>query len=496
MGRDIEVTDFSSADYKKFSDRLYDCLSALKSTLSTPGFGEGPITLGAELESYIVDDKGDVAPINDRILSHMNDNQFQHELNKFNLEYNLSPVAAKGTPFSKMQQEIETALAKAAQAAALYDARIVPIGILPTLSLNNLQADHMTDLGRYHMLYKGLHQLRGEAFKININGDDPIQLESDLVTLEGANTSFQIHLRVAPDDFAKSFNAAQMVTPLAVALSANSPILLGHRLWQETRVALFKQSIDSRLRGNVEWRQPSRVSFGHGWVRQDAHELFAETVALYPPIIPVLSPENPLTALGEKSPPKLDELNLHMGTTWPWNRAVYSSDGDGHLRIEMRAVPSGPTPLDMMANAAFFIGLTVALRENISDVLPSMPFRFAEYNFYRAAQNGLKADVLWPVAGQTHPTEQPIYNVIKSYLPHMAEGLDKLGVTAEEISKYITNLEDRLRADMTGARWQLMMLEKYEQQCANRLESCHAMTQRYIQQQQSGKPMVEWSLTP
>ncbi|PCI50949.1 MAG: hypothetical protein COB49_03280 [Alphaproteobacteria bacterium] len=333
-----------------------------ETTLSTAGFGEGPITLGAEFETYIVDDKGDVAPINDQILSDVNDPQFQHELNKFKLEYNLSPVPARGAPFTKMQREADKALAKSSQAAALHNARIVPIGILPTLSIDNFQAENMTDIGRYHMLYKGLHKLRGEAFKVNINGDDPIQMESDHVTLEGANTPFQIHLRIEPEKFAESFNAAQLVTPLAIALSANSPILLGHRLWQETRVALFKQSIDSRLRGNVEWRQPSRVSFGHGWMRQSAYEPFAETVALYAPIIPMLSNQKPLAALTADFPPNLDELNLHMGTTWPWNRAVYSSSDEGHLRIEMRSIPSGPTTLDMMGNAAFFIGLTMALR--------------------------------------------------------------------------------------------------------------------------------------
>ncbi len=496
MGIDIEVAEFTAKDYEDFSVRLYDCLKALKNTLSTPGFGEGPVTLGAELETYIVDHNGDVAPINDQLLRQMNDEQYQHELNKFNLEYNLAPVLASGTPFSKMQQEADKALAKASQAAATENARIVAIGILPTLNSDNLQADNMTDVGRYHMLYKGLHNLRGEPFKININGIDPIQLESDLVTLEGANTSFQLHLRIATDNFANSFNAAQFVTPLAVALSANSPLLLGHRLWQETRIALFKQSIDSRLRGSVEWRQPSRVSFGHGWVRQDAHELFAETVALYPPIIPLLSGQNPLAAMTSDILPALNELKLHMGTTWPWNRAVYSSTDGGHLRIEMRALPSGPTTFDMMANAAFFVGLTVAMRDHMPDILPSMPFRFAEHNFYRAAQNGLDAHILWPERGQNCPKEQPVNTVIKSLLPQMVEGLDRLGLDGSEIEKYRSNVEDRLNEEMTGARWQLMMLEKYTQLGASRTEACHAMTQKYIEQQESGKSLIEWSLTP
>ncbi|MCF6196716.1 MAG: hypothetical protein L3J50_08440, partial [Emcibacter sp.] len=171
------------------------------------------------------------------------------------------------------------------------------------------------------------------------------------------------------------------------------------------------------------------------------------------------------------------------------------TDG-GHLRIEMRALPSGPTTFDMMANAAFFVGLTMAMRDHMPDILPSMPFRFAEHNFYRAAQNGLDAHILWPERGQNCPKEQPVNTVIKSLLPQMVEGLDRLGLDGSEIEKYRSNVEDRLNEEMTGARWQLMMLEKYTQLGASRTEACHAMTQKYIEQQESGKSLIEWSLTP
>ena len=83
--------------------------------------------------------------------------------------------------------------------------------------------------------------MRQAPFEININGPDHLVTTSDSVTLEGANASFQVHLRIDPKRFADTFNAAQLVTPLAVAIGANSPLFLGHRLWDETRLALFKQ---------------------------------------------------------------------------------------------------------------------------------------------------------------------------------------------------------------------------------------------------------------
>lgn len=493
MGQDIKQTDFTEDDYRHFATHLYDNLDQLKNALAKEGFGDGPPSLGAELESYIVDSHARPAALNDTILHELNDPQFQPELNRFNLEYNLSPTPAQGTPFTIMGNEIDRALQKSDQVARKHQCQIVAIGILPTLKLSDLQAESMTDLGRYHMLYKGLHKLRGSSFEININGPDPLQTASDHVTMEGANTSLQLHLKVTPDTFADTFNAVQLVTPLAVALAANSPTLLGHRLWQETRIALFKQSIDSRHREEVVWRQPSRVTYGHGWVRHSALELFQETVGLYPPIIPILSKQ--AGDRQKKFPPDLSELNLHMGTTWPWNRAVYGTGDGGHLRIEMRSLPSGPTVDDMMANAAFLIGTSLGLRSSLHDVLPSMPFRFAEHNFYRAAQCALKADILWPAPGQTCPREYPITKVIQDLLPLMEKGLHELGVTQEEISKYRCLIDNRLQSGMTGARWQRLMLKQYLGKHIPE-ESYQAMTQQYIRQQKLGKPVAEWSLTP
>jgi len=55
-----------------------------------------------------------------------------------------------------------------------------------------------------------------------------------------ALTSFQFHWRIPPSEFANSFNAVQLLTPLAVAIGVNSLTLLGHELWDETRIAVFK----------------------------------------------------------------------------------------------------------------------------------------------------------------------------------------------------------------------------------------------------------------
>ena len=108
-------------------------------------------------------------------------------------------------------------------------------------------------------------------------------------------------------------------------------------------MAVFRQATDDRGELPPTWTPPARVSFGRGWVRRGAAELFAESVALHIPLLPVLGPESPLDAVARGEVPKLDELRLHNGTIWSWNRPVYDPSAGGHLRIEFRALPAGPT---------------------------------------------------------------------------------------------------------------------------------------------------------
>ena len=124
----------------------------------------------------------------------------------------------------------------------------------------------ITDTPRYRALNSGLRRLRRDPFRIRIAGADPLELASADVGLEGANSSFQIHLRVDPAEFTRTYNAVQLATAPVLAVSGNSPTFLGHRLWEETRIALFKQSVDDRP-GHEPRRRLARTTLGTGWLR-------------------------------------------------------------------------------------------------------------------------------------------------------------------------------------------------------------------------------------
>jgi hypothetical protein len=218
------------------------------------------------------------------------------EIDRFNLELNLTPAPLAGRPFAAMASELDQALGIVRRAAAWHGGRVVMVGILPTLRPGDLELAALSDAPRYRALNNGLRRLRQEPFRIRISGADPLELDADDVGLEGANTSFQLHLRVDPDRFADHFNAAQLATGPVLAAAGNSPTFLGHRLWQETRVALFKQAVDDRDATGRSSRRLSRVAFGTGWIQGGPLELLEESVRLHEPVLPVVGPERPWSA--------------------------------------------------------------------------------------------------------------------------------------------------------------------------------------------------------
>jgi hypothetical protein len=293
MGTDIDNEEFGERDYSRFAERLGECLSVLGQLLNRPGFGAGRATMGAELELFLIDDAGRPLPHNQAIRAAVADPRVTVELNRFNLELNASPALLAGRPFAALGGELNLLVNRVANAARNHGGRVAVIGILPTLRPADLGPAMMTDVPRYRALNRGLQRLRQDPFHIQIAGEDPLELASHDVGLEAANTSFQVHLRVDPADFTRTYNAVQLATAPVLAGSGNSPTFLGHRLWEETRIAVFKQSVDDR-HSHGPRRRPARTALGTSWLRGGALELFTESIRLHQPLLPALGHRGPI----------------------------------------------------------------------------------------------------------------------------------------------------------------------------------------------------------
>ncbi len=494
MGLAIDREQFREEEYVRFRERLEGSLLALRELLARPGFGVGPASLGAELELFLIDAAGRPLPRNEAVLAATLDPRVTVELDRFNLECNLRPARLAGRPFAALEREIREALAEVERAARTQEGRLAVIGILPTLRPEDLQSGNMSDFPRYRALSAALQRLRLEPFRMRIHGAEPLDVTCDDVTFEGANTSLQLHLRVDPQAFARTFNAVQMATAPALAVAGNSPTFLGHQLWEETRVALFKQAVDPRAEAGGPRREP-RVSFGTDWVAEGAFELFAENVALHEPLLPVLSDEEPLVRLRAGAVPRLEELRLHQGTVWRWNRAIYDWAEGGHLRIEMRALPAGPSVVDMLANAAFLVGLALGLAPEADAWTRGFDFECAHRNFYRAAQEGLEAELLWPPAPGQAPVRATARELVLRHVPLAREGLARAGVAREEHEPLLAVIEARAASGQTGAAWQRSVLAALEPRLG-RSGALAAMLERYLAGTASEAPVHRWPVAP
>jgi gamma-glutamyl:cysteine ligase YbdK (ATP-grasp superfamily) len=490
MGTDIDQEEFNERDYSRFRERLGDCLSALGQLLERPGFGAGPATVGAELELFLVDGAARPLPHNQAIRAAVADPRVTVELDRFNLELNASPVQLAGRPFATLGGELNVLLDRVADAAKDQAGHLALIGILPTLSQADLGPGVMTDVPRYRALNSGLRRLRQDPFRICIAGEDPLELAAEDVALEGANGSFQVHLRVDPADFTRTYNAVQLATAPVLAVSGNSPTFLGHRLWEETRIAVFKQSVDDR-QSHGPRRRLARTALGTGWLRGGALELFTESVRLHQPLLPVLG-DRGLGAggTGRQAPP-LDELRLHQGTVWRWNRAIYDPTSGGHLRIEMRALPAGPTVIDMLANAAFLIGLSLWLAGQDQQWTYALPFERADHGFYRAAQHGLSARLSWPAGHRDQTRTLAAAKLVAELVPAARHGLLQAGVAAAEADGLLEVISARAASGQTGAVWQRATLAATKRR-HDPERALAVMLNRYLQCAETGLPVHTW----
>jgi hypothetical protein len=498
MGTEIDQEEFDERDYLRFAGRLNECLSALGQLLDRPGFGAGPVTIGAELELFLVDGAGRPLPHNRAILAAAADPRVTMELNRFNLELNSTPAPLAGQPFAALGGELNLLLDHVTGAAKVHAGRPALIGILPTLERAHLGPGMMTDVPRYRALNNSLRRLRPDPFRIRIAGADPLELASEDVGLEGANSSFQVHLRVDPASFTPTYNAVQLATAPVLAVSGNSPTFLGHRLWEETRIAVFKQSVDDRGNDGPR-RRVARTALGTGWLRGGPLELFTQSVRLHQPLLPALPRPSPPVAGGPGAPsggtgwqpPPLDELRLHQGTVWTWNRAIYDPASGGHLRIEMRALPAGPTVIDMLANAAFLIGLSLWLAWQDPRWTYALPFERADHNFYRAAQHGLSAQLTWPAGHRDQTRTVAAATLVAELVPAARQGLREAGVADEEAGALLGVISARAATGQTGAAWQRAALAAAERRHTRRA-ALAVMLDHYLHYSATGMPVHTW----
>ena len=474
-----------------FMNALLEDLRALEYMIANGQLESGVTRIGAEQEMFLIDSNFRPAPLSLEVLDLAQDARLTTEIARFNLEANLTPLPLAGGCLNQMEQELNELLTLVRESAGKFGGDVLLSGILPTLQKSDLTLANLAPIPRYSELNRGVIALRGGPFSIHIKGLDEIQITHDNIMMESCNTSFQVHFQTSPAEFASHYNLAQAITAPVLAAAVNSPLLFGHRLWQETRVALFQHSTDARSSSQLARSHPTRVSFGDKWIEKSVVELFHDQIARFRPIMISKPDENPFQVLARGEVPLLTALRMHNSTVWRWNRACYGAiDGVPHLRIENRALPSGPTIQDELANTAFFIGLMVAGPAMYGDVTKRLSFDEAKENFFGAARHGLSAHFTW-LDGESRSATSLILNEL---LPLARTGLQHVGVDQADIDNYLGVLEERVRSGQTGSQWMLRSLTALNDLHESNDVRTRVLTSTILARQKEGKPVHEWDL--
>jgi CBS domain-containing protein len=479
-----------------FVRQLLQDVEALEYMLENDWFESDITRIGAEQEMCLVDkDTFKPACVNMQALEKMKEWEWVGtELAQFNLETNMSPLEFKGDCLSEMEKENFDGLSKIREVVKEFNAEVVLTGILPTLRKFDLDMTNLTPKPRYLALMESIkeHSLRGdEHFELRLDGIDELHIRHDSPLLEACNTSFQVHLQVAPKEFVKMYNIAQMLAAPMVSISANSPLVFGRRLWHETRIALFQQSLDTRTSHEHMRERSPRVSFGKGWLKESILEIYKEDIARFRVLLGDVIEEDSLDQVAKGKVPKLRALQIHNSTVYRWNRPCYgiSDNGKPHLRIENRVIPAGPTVVDATANAAFWLGLMIGFANKYDDVRDIIGFEDIRDNFDKAAKFGFDTKYTWINDKKIGPREL----ILEELLPIAKDGLRSRGVDEADITKYMNIIEERATQHMTGARWQLRAFTKLTKETTVD-EAVTTITSAMIKNQWQQKPGHTWEL--
>jgi len=474
MGQEIALTQFEEGDFIAFHQKLAQETALLKQMLARKSCSSRPPVAGFEIEAWLVDQAMRPAPINRQYLATLNDPLTSAELAKFNFELNCDPEPLTGEVFGRLHAQLERTWQNASRHAESMNHRALMIGILPTLAQSDLHIGNMSDMHRYKALNEQILRARGKPIHIDINGAEHLKVDHHDVMLEAATTSFQTHIQLPPDLAHHFYNASLIASAAIVAVSANSPFLFGKELWHETRIPLFEQAVETGGFAGAARGPLHRVGFGSGYLRHSVIECFEENLAHFPVLLPVTQ---------DTGAEQFAHLRLHNGTIWRWNRPLVGFDPDGtpHIRIEHRTPASGPTPLDAIANAAFYFGLTHNICEQvISHGLP-LTFPEAKDNFYQAARHGLDSTIVW-FDGSRHRIDHLLRTAL---LPRAAEGLKAFGVNPTDIDAYLGVIRQRIANKQNGSDWQRRFANEHERNFTE-------MTRTYLKSQNSGNAVSEW----
>lgn len=462
-------------NYQEFDSRLLTETQLLEKWFTNQVFSERELAAGSEIEFFLLSHDYNPAPDNLIFIDKARETQLVPEVGKAHLEINSKHTYLTRDCLRILHQDILRAFRKCCVEAKKSGYHLALTGSLPTATEEHHQAIYLTDKERYHILNGCMkEQSAGLPVQIKLEGKETLCFKPASLAINGLISAFQLHIQIGLSQSVRYYNTAQAITGPMMALTCNSPFILGKQVFADTRVFLFDEMMTLPRFDRAQGFKS--CTFGTGYLRDSFFELFEENYRFFPRLMPVLYEEDPLE--------KMTHVRLQNGVIYRWNRPVvdFNYQGKPHLRIEHRAPSSGPTIVDMVANAAFFYGLVQYFANCPTPIEYLLPFSSARENFYHAARYGMEADFTWFLGKKISAAK-----LLKQLIPYAKKGLQSLGIAREDIAFYLGIIKKRVHAKTNGSHWQVQFVEKYG-------PDFHGMLELYLQNQYEEIPVHEWKI--
>ncbi|MCW8451853.1 hypothetical protein [Legionella quinlivanii] len=429
------------------------------------------LKVGAEIEFLLLDTNYHLTPQNQSFTQQLNDPNVIPEAGASQLEINTAVFPLCDSFLSDLHQSVLSTWSKCCCLARKNNAHLALIGSMPQAEEYHSAPEYITPHPSYQLMNDNVSKYRqGRPLSLKLNGaEEEFMFQPQSLSVEGLISSLQLHLEVSPEQSVIYYNIMQMLSAPLLSLCANAPFFYGKELWSESRIAIFEQL--------YAFPSPYQncVFFEPHYLKNSFFSLFKANLNNYPHLLPEVAQEEPRH--------HLFHLRKQNSTVYRWNRPIvdFNSHNEPYLRIEHRPLSSGPSIVDMIANAAFFYGLVYFFANQNEPEASLIPFKESYANFYQAACSGLRARFMW------NGIEVDALHLLNDFLPLAKKGLEDLGIVRGDIDYYLEIIHHRLLKQQNGSIWQQNFIKHYGYDFENLLG-------HYLENQYREIPISEWPI--
>jgi len=407
------LTSEEEHQVREWSNKYYQKLKTMKCVTDKRLFG-------IEIEYSVVDKKEQLQLHSSEYLQKkLEQYPIVSELGSYQIEINPGPREFSQAALQALSNDIKNYVHVLNQSSSENNMHLAPIGLPFYLDSTFFQTQQVfTQKLRYNVSknYFGSWNAKGTIVPYQQKGSVLLPGDSGVTVINELHVQLQA---LDLSDLIKLFNYSQMLSPVCIALGANSGITNGQPLvHREQQITIFEET-----EGICDGIQNiPRVGLFPGYINH-IDEYMDVALSFRPLYFP---DENN----------QWKSFDLQLGSYYAWTRIRHDRVPVPHFRIEFRPLSTQPSLNENIALSEFFIQSLLSLLDNKVSLIPE---EFLLSNFQSSVKHAMQATLLWPDGKSV--SYQPVYKIIENLLNTMPT------------TSYIHYLLPRIKQQLSPTEW-------------------------------------------